>query len=228
MTNERKELRWLRGLVAEREGHGGDIPVWLALEWIDDAIKRAAAETVCSCRSPGEMYDRDCPAHGQQDEPSAREWRCFHCDEVFTDAAEARAHFGDTLYRDSACQIPVERFREIEQEITRYRLEDTDLHREMQRLTAEHAVALRREEEKGYARGLKDAGFTGETTAPPILEDHCDKHGHYRINAAGCPICHYERQTKPSVSPAQAFERLREATGDALDGIDALKAGEKP
>lgn len=39
-----KELRWLRGLVAEREGHGGDIPVWLALEWIDDAIKRSAAE----------------------------------------------------------------------------------------------------------------------------------------------------------------------------------------
>lgn len=42
--DELKELRWLRGLVAEREGHGGDIPVWLALEWIDDAIKRTAAE----------------------------------------------------------------------------------------------------------------------------------------------------------------------------------------
>jgi hypothetical protein len=39
----------------------------------------------------------------------------------------------------------------------RYQGEDTELHREIQRLQADHAVALRREEEKGYARGLRDA-----------------------------------------------------------------------
>lgn len=44
MANELKGLQRLRGLVAERDGHGGDIPVWLALEWIDDAIKRVADE----------------------------------------------------------------------------------------------------------------------------------------------------------------------------------------
>lgn len=43
---ELSELRWLRGLVAERDGHGGDIPVWLALEWIDDAIKRAKSASL--------------------------------------------------------------------------------------------------------------------------------------------------------------------------------------
>ena len=40
----RAEWRFLRELVAEREGHGGDIPVWLALEWIDSSIARAALE----------------------------------------------------------------------------------------------------------------------------------------------------------------------------------------
>jgi hypothetical protein len=35
--------------------------------------------------------------------------------------------------------------------------EDTELHRQMHRLLNEHSVALRREEEIGYARGLADA-----------------------------------------------------------------------
>jgi hypothetical protein len=40
-------------------------------------------------------------------------------------------------------------------------LEDTELHREIYRLKADHATALRREEEKGYARGLRDARQEG-------------------------------------------------------------------
>jgi hypothetical protein len=32
-------------------------------------------------------------------------WRCFHCDEVFTDKAEAREHFGETLDDDPLCKI---------------------------------------------------------------------------------------------------------------------------
>ena len=46
------ELRWLRGLFAEREGHGGDIPVWLALEWVDDAIKRTTHVAVPVASNP--------------------------------------------------------------------------------------------------------------------------------------------------------------------------------
>ncbi len=32
-------------------------------------------------------------------------WRCFHCDEVFTDAAEAREHFGFTKTKTPACRL---------------------------------------------------------------------------------------------------------------------------
>jgi hypothetical protein len=42
------------------------------------------------------------------------EWRCFHCDEVFTDKAEAQEHFG--LERDAstpACQLTVSEVREL-------------------------------------------------------------------------------------------------------------------
>ena len=33
------------------------------------------------------------------------EWRCFHCDEVFTDPADARRHFGDYPLSSSACTM---------------------------------------------------------------------------------------------------------------------------
>lgn len=35
---------------------------------------------------------------------SMKEWRCFHCDEVFTDEAAARDHFGETPATVPACQ----------------------------------------------------------------------------------------------------------------------------
>lgn len=40
-------------------------------------------------------------------------WRCFHCDESFTDEAEAREHFGATLYRDPACQLAPDQLKHI-------------------------------------------------------------------------------------------------------------------
>lgn len=87
----------------------------------------------------------------------SREWRCFHCDEVFTDAALAEEHFGVSMCDDPACQIDMTDVRAMENQLRQYRNEDTYLHREVHRLQAEHAVALRREEEKGYERGLRDA-----------------------------------------------------------------------
>lgn len=32
-------------------------------------------------------------------------WQCFHCDELFTDEAEAREHFGANERADAACRI---------------------------------------------------------------------------------------------------------------------------
>ena len=83
-------------------------------------------------------------------------WRCFHCDEVFTERECAQLHFGATLMSDPACQIDVKQFREMERMLERFRAEDTDLHREIHRLHAAHYAALRCEEEAGYAKGLAD------------------------------------------------------------------------
>jgi hypothetical protein len=87
-----------------------------------------------------------------------KRWRCFHCDEVFIDETAAREHFGETLCADPACQIDMTDVRAMENQLRQYHEEDTVLHREIHALKADHAVALRREEEKGYARGLADGG----------------------------------------------------------------------
>lgn len=84
-------------------------------------------------------------------------WRCFHCDEVFTDEESAEAHFGESMCAEPFCQMTAEEMRELQLEVYRYRNEDTELHREIRKLETDHAIALRRAEETGYARGLKDA-----------------------------------------------------------------------
>jgi flagellar biosynthesis/type III secretory pathway protein FliH len=92
-------------------------------------------------------------------------WRCFHCGEAFTKAQErwAREHFGadeDTL---PVCQmrVPGEHhlltmLRKMEAELSAHRAEDTDLWRSLYAQAADHAQALRREEERGYEKGLAD------------------------------------------------------------------------
>ncbi len=94
------------------------------------------------------------PAHG---------WTCFHCGETFMAPGAARAHFGADPFDEPGCRIKFgdERrllmaLRRAQTELARYRAEDSDVIREMHGLLAEHARALIREEEKGYARGLRD------------------------------------------------------------------------
>lgn len=84
------------------------------------------------------------------------EWRCFHCGESFTDSQEAALHFGTREHHQPACTIDIAEYRRSESENQRYREEDSELHREMNALRAKHQVELRRAEETGYARGLKD------------------------------------------------------------------------
>lgn len=92
-------------------------------------------------------------------------WRCFHCGEGFTKAQErwAREHFGANEFATPACHMRVpgehhllERLRRQEAELNGYRAEDTDLHRAIQAMSADHARALIREEERGYEKGLRD------------------------------------------------------------------------
>src|SRR6266705_6174210 len=87
-------------------------------------------------------------------------WRCFHCDDVFTDKDAAREHFGDQ--GDPACKLNamegglLKLVRDQEDELQQRRQEDTASYREFHSLGSDHARALQHEEEKGYARGLAD------------------------------------------------------------------------
>lgn len=92
-----------------------------------------------------------------------QEWRCFHCDDIFTDREAAADHFGiqiDGLADEPGCKLNqteggiLKMLREANAELAKYRQEDDAQTRMFYALGAEHTVALRREEEKGYARGL--------------------------------------------------------------------------
>lgn len=86
-----------------------------------------------------------------------KEWRCFHCDEIFTDYNSARVHFGDSIVCTPLCQMSGQMVRNIEESLRKYRDEDTDLHRHISRIETEMQIAVGRANEKGYADGLRDA-----------------------------------------------------------------------
>lgn len=91
-----------------------------------------------------------------------REWRCFHCDTVFANRKHAADHFGADEGDTPACKLKhseghlVDYIRKLQRELASYRREDNHVLRSMYALEAEHAEALRREEEKGFARGVAD------------------------------------------------------------------------
>lgn len=60
----------------------------------------------------------------------AQHWRCFHCDEVFTDPVEAREHFGADEWKTPACRLSaedVQRLRELDARNAELRAEDSTL-----------------------------------------------------------------------------------------------------
>ena len=93
-----------------------------------------------------------------------KSWRCFHCGDVFTNPRHAAAHFGiDQLTVPGCVQVLrggeehlLKMILELEERLAGYRAEDSDIARWWATKQAEHAAALRREEEKGYERGLRD------------------------------------------------------------------------
>lgn len=100
-------------------------------------------------------------------------WTCFHCGEhfapTFAGQRAAAVHFGPTPNRVAACiYYDAVELRKLESQLEAYRNEDTELHREIEKLKSDHAIALRREEEKGYAKGLHDARYVGEERSGPI------------------------------------------------------------
>lgn len=91
--------------------------------------------------------------------------RCFHCDEVFFNVADARNHFGymeDGAYEEPGCKLTKDEkglvglLREAWAELRQYHEQDTPLFRQLYSLGGAHEIAKRQEEEAGYARGLRD------------------------------------------------------------------------
>jgi hypothetical protein len=93
---------------------------------------------------------------------SRKQWRCFHCDAVFTRAVDAAEHFGGHESSLTACQIKghehrlVAYVREMEAALARWQSESHPLLLAMERMQAENAQEARRAEEIGYQRGVRD------------------------------------------------------------------------
>lgn len=100
-------------------------------------------------------------------------WRCFHCGAEFRkkQVKQAMLHFGVSLSSPPICKVNATYVRWMEAELARYREEGTDLHRQIRAMQGEHTQALMREEEKGYARGLKDGRELEREAAARIADD---------------------------------------------------------
>ena len=95
------------------------------------------------------------------------EWRCFHCDDVFTERNSAELHFGRDLDCEPACKIKrgaegslLRALRNAEYEAADARRaiadECTDSARAYYSQSTRHHQALMAAEEMGYERGLSD------------------------------------------------------------------------
>ena len=93
-----------------------------------------------------------------------RTWRCFHCGDVFRNPKHAASHFGLDQFQEPGCVAVLrhseshllDRIRDLEAELRRYRDEDSDIMRWAQSKEAEHRQALIREGERGYNKGVQD------------------------------------------------------------------------
>jgi len=91
----------------------------------------------------------------------SHEWRCFHCDDVFTDRVAALEHFGSNQGETPACKLSalegglVKIIRDQAAELHSYREEDNAMARTFYALGGEHYVKERAAEEAGYAKALE-------------------------------------------------------------------------
>lgn len=96
-----------------------------------------------------------------------KQWRCFHCDEVFTNYKCALVHFGNDEFKTPACQLKshekhlVDYIRDLEEQLDSYRRDDSVILRSIYSLEADHRRDLVRAEEDGYNKGVQDMVRTG-------------------------------------------------------------------
>ncbi|MGN7710808.1 hypothetical protein [Agrobacterium radiobacter] len=102
-----------------------------------------------------------------------KEWRCFHCDEVFTTEHDARLHFGMDQCSDPACKIKLGAEKSLLVALRRAETELQDawaaIHNENTEAAkayyaqqSRHGEQLRAAEELGFERGIADLGSIWE------------------------------------------------------------------
>lgn len=113
-------------------------------------------------------------------------WRCFHCDEVFTDRQQAEDHFGSGEHCEAACRIKMgaersllKALRNVEQDAaaawSAVHNETTDIAKAYHAQAARHHVQLQTVEEMGYARGLADARAEALASQPQAAGQNADQ-----------------------------------------------------
>lgn len=104
-----------------------------------------------------------------------KQWRCFFCDEVFTQWKDAAEHFGV----DEACEADVVAckissheghlityIRKLEKELRRYMNEYSYIMRSIRSLESNQRQDLIKAEQKGYDKGVHDMKTQGYCVEP--------------------------------------------------------------
>jgi hypothetical protein len=146
-------------------------------------------------------------------------FKCFQCGEVFTDFIAARNHFGFDPRDVPVCRVDggtAATIYRLRRNIADYQLrEETEgAEWQLQRaaLQGDHARALRRAEEEGYAKGLGD--FTAERTRREALEA--------RIRDYDALVADRDRWQEDSMRQAATINRLAAAAEDRNE-VDAKR-----
>ena len=144
--------------------------------------------------------------------PTPKEgWTCFHCGQHFAGSfkgwQEALHHFGEAVLGDAWCQYTARQVRAMEALLRSYQEEDAPRDRHLAKLQAEHAVALRQEEEKGYARGLRDLRPVVEALSELVAEIEESGTRAFELDAAHAALHAEELSNDPNTRSADFCNR---------------------
>jgi len=151
------------------------------------------------------------------------QWRCFHCDETFTDKKLAAEHFGASEVEEPGCKMlakgEVELLRDYRDMAARWQRcvsEDCDASRIFHSMSAKIATAERDAEQKGYDRGLADG--RAEKAPSPTADDEAVLWQHERIvrmlkDAHDNPNMSYDKN-----GLAEEYEQTRAAVLSRMSG----------
>ena len=156
----------------------------------------------------------------QEIDGASKVWRCFHCGEACKSEVDARNHFGSMEGSEPACSIKgagefalLQALRNAEDRLQRYMAEDSDTLRAMSSMQSDHQQALRREEERGYAKGVAD--MRSENALLQRAVEWCLENGASRAFYPRAGKRHVLVDGQPAEVPAEFAEIVTSKTREA-------------